>query len=379
MKTEVILSPRFTGDRFANHTLPLSLLKDLEALQGIIIEIARAEFIEAHPGRRRLPRGFGEALTLHLAGTEDGSFIPHLAVLVMPALFGEPPELTAARAAANRFVDAIAEAQTGSGSKRPLPEAAWPHIERFGRGLRDDEAVVLAERGGGKVALTKEVRRRLLLARSGAQAVTDEVQVVALLSGVQQRTISVLLDGEHVLTALLSDAQLGELQDVRVGDFRATWLQIDGIGSFDRAGQLQRLDEVQAIERLDAGDPSVQLEKLKLLKDGWHDGAGAAPDKALLKRVRGWFNEHLTENMPLPRLFPTPEGGVEAEWLVGRHDVSVEFDPHAKSVEWHALNLETRQLDEKAIPLNNADGLRELGQHMATFFERLSFSGESAR
>jgi len=125
------------------------------------------------------------------------------------------------------------------------------------------------------------------------------------------------------------------------------------------------------LRRTDADDLSVQLKRLKSLKDGWLDGRGTAASDATLERVSAWFNENLTEGMPLPRLFPTSEGGVESEWLIGRMDISLEFDPQAQRVEWQALNLDTQEHDEISVPLNDHEALRDLGTHMALCFEQL--------
>lgn len=368
MKAEILLSPRFTGERFSAHTLPLALVKDLEALQGIIVEIARAEFIAANPNRRRLPRGFGDALTLHLVGTEPGSFIAHVALLVTATgLPGLAPEFTAARSACNTFMDAVHHAQYDGGPAPTLPEAAWPYVERFGRGLRDGEAIDLGSRNGRQTELTKEVRRRLLLTRAGVQVVTDEVQLAVRLGDVRpkERTITLELSDHRSVVATLTPQQLQELNDVRVGDFGATWLHVEGVGSFDRAQQLQRVDEVHSIELLESLDPRVQFEKLKLLPDGWLDGSrGSVLDHSLLDRVGAWLDEHLTEDAPLPRLYPTPEGGLEAEWLVGRIDLSIEFDPIAKTVEWHEMNLDTEEVDDRTLALDDVDGLSALGKAM---------------
>ena len=369
MKAEILLSPRFTGERFIAHTLPLSLVKDLEALQGIIVEIARAQFIAANPNRQRLPRGFGDALTLHLVGTEAGSFIAHVALLVTAtALPGLAPELTAARSACDTFLDAVAHAQHDGGPAPILPDAAWPFIERFGRGLRDGEAIDLVSPDGRRAELTKDVRRRLLLTRAGVQLVTDEVQLAVRLGHVRprERTITLELSDERSVSATLTEQQLHELRDVRVGDLGTTWLQVEGVGSFDRAQKLQRVDEVHSIELLESLDPRVQLEKLKQLRDGWLDGVrGRALDRSMLDRVGAWLIEHLPEDAYLPRLYPTPEGGLEAEWLVGRMDLSIEFDPIAQTVEWHAMHLDTEVVDERTLRLEDAEGLRALGQLMA--------------
>ncbi len=38
----------------------------------------------------------------------------------------------------------------------------------------------------------------------------------------------------------------------------------------------------------------------------------------------------LTFEVPRPRVFATPEGGVQAEWTVGEHEISVTFEPDGK-------------------------------------------------
>ena len=180
-----------------------------------------------------------------------------------------------------------------------------------------------------------------------------------------------LADGRFVAAAV-TEQQLEELSDVRVGEFGSSWLRASGIGRFDRAQQLQRVDEVTAIELLDPLDPRVQLEKLKGLRDGWLDGEGVALSSALLARVENWLEDYLSEDTPLPRLYPTPEGGVEAEWLIGRLDVSVEFDEAAGIVEWHAMDLDTGEAEVKTIEFDNTEALNELGRMMARVTARQS-------
>ncbi|MBX3184762.1 MAG: hypothetical protein KIT72_08060 [Polyangiaceae bacterium] len=369
MKVETLLSPRFEGERFRAHTLPLALVKDLEALQGIILEIARAEFINTNPDRQRLPRGFSDSLTLHLAGTEPGSVAVSIALLVTgSALFpGFERELNAARSARDTYLSAVAAAH----NDRPapiLPKAAWPYIERFGRGLRDGETIDLGSLEGQRVELTKEVRRRLLLTRAEVQAISDEVQLIARLGDVRpkERVITLDLADERRVSANVTVQQLQDLNEVRVADFGSAWLRIEGIGSFDRDEQLRQVSEVHTIELLDSLDPRAQLEKLKRLRPGWLDGEdGRALDHSLLDRIRALLDEHLVDEAPLPRLYATPEGGVEAEWLIGRLDLSIEFDPVDLVIEWHALDLDTGQVNHKHFPF---DDFQVLGQAMHAFF-----------
>jgi hypothetical protein len=374
MNTEILLEPVFTGERFQAHTLPLSLLRDIEALQGIILEIAKEEFRRAHPNRRRTPRGFSKGLTLHLVGSREGSYVAQIGMVIdSDVLPGFDPYMQAARAARDRFVDAIAHAQDSSrGSSQPLPDGVWPSIEKFGRGLHDGEAIDLVCRGGNTVQFTKELRRRLLLSRPGVQNLTDEVELVVKLGDVRPKEHSMTLelaDGRFVAAAV-TEQQLVELRDVRVGEFGSSWLRASGIGCFDRAQQLQRIDEVTAIELLDPLDPRVQIEKLKGLRAGWLDGEGIALSPALIARVGNWLEEHLSEDTLLPRLFPTPEGGVDAEWLIGRLDVSIEFDEAAGIVEWHAMDLDTGKAEVKTIAFDDTEALNELGRTMARLTAR---------
>ena len=364
MKPEIILSPRFTGDRFQNHAIPLALLKNLDALQGIISEIVRAQFIEKHPGRKRLPRGFCDGLTLFLAGTGEGSFVANIALIVSTQLIGGAPELLASQAARDTFMEAVADPKSGA---QKLPDAVWPCIERLGRGLRDDEAIVLGKIQGKPAELTNKSWRELLLSRPSVQTFSDELQTVVRLDGCQKQknTLLLALDDDRILDVQVSDAMFGELKDVRFEECGSTWVQVTGSGSFDRSLQLQSIDEVLSIERLEPLDPRVQIQKLKRLRDGWLDGKGIAPDEQMLRRAGRCLDECLTENTELPRLYPTPEGGIEAEWLIGRRDLSIEFDPSTRTIEWHSMGLDTQEVEELSVSFDDTEGLRSVGEKTA--------------
>jgi len=128
--------------------------------------------------------------------------------------------------------------------------------------------------------------------------------------------------------------------------------------------------------RFEESDIQVQFEKLRTIKDGWLDGVGSSIDVDLLRRVRTWLGDHVRDSIPRPTLFPTPEGGVEVEWVAGRYDVSVEFDPVSGKVAWHALDLDTCEVDEMDVSMDDEDGLRNLGKHLASVLARTSSSSE---
>ena len=155
MRREILLEPHFEGERFRNQTLPFALLRDLEALQGIILEIAKSDYKQSHPNRQRIPRGFSGQLELHLS-TRGGSFVAEVALIIDDALLeGCDPRMQRARAACDRFLEALAHVQEQRQGPPPsLPDTAWPYVEKFGRGLHQDESIRMACTSSGDVRLT---------------------------------------------------------------------------------------------------------------------------------------------------------------------------------------------------------------------------------
>ena len=96
--------------------------------------------------------------------------------------------------------------------------------------------------------------------------------------------------------------------------------------------------------------PMRKAERCMELRDlatGWLDGEGVPPPSDLLELVGDWLETHQHKGLQQPRLYPTPQGGVEAEWRIGRVELSIEFDPDNGLAEWHQLDLDS---DNKLDP-----------------------------
>ena len=116
----------------------------------------------------------------------------------------------------------------------------------------------------------------------------------------------------------------------------------------------------------DPMDIDRRLDKLRELEDGWADGMQAASDwgngfgKAPSDEGLDWlsaqFAAHYDEELPKPYLYPTPEGGVQAEWSIGPNAPSLEIDLETHVAEWHNLNFDTDRSYEKLLDLNVPDG-----------------------
>ena len=99
-----------------------------------------------------------------------------------------------------------------------------------------------------------------------------------------------------------------------------------------------------------------RLGELRNMKDGWLDGDGTAPRHAGLDWLASSFERYFPIDLPLPYIFPTPEGGVEAEWSIGRHSVIFEIDLESRQGDW--LHFDKQSDEEDAQSLNLDDNSR---------------------
>ncbi|MCE2434685.1 MAG: hypothetical protein J4F29_17440 [Candidatus Latescibacteria bacterium] len=93
----------------------------------------------------------------------------------------------------------------------------------------------------------------------------------------------------------------------------------------------------------------MNLDEFRDLKDGWLEGEGVAPSLDGLDWLAATFDRHFPNDLPLPYLYPTPEGGVQAEWSLSANEISLEVDLVTRQGAWHQLDMNT-----------NADGARKL-------------------
>lgn len=107
---------------------------------------------------------------------------------------------------------------------------------------------------------------------------------------------------------------------------------------------------------LDPLDIETRLEELAQLQDGWLDGKGRAPDRASLIRLAQAFDERFGADLPLPHLYPTPEGGVQAEWTLGAWEVSLEIALPGLAADYQAVHTATGETREQTLLLAAEDG-----------------------
>lgn len=103
-----------------------------------------------------------------------------------------------------------------------------------------------------------------------------------------------------------------------------------------------------------------RIKFLKTLEDGWHDGEGKRPDPEGLD----WFTNKLEQwglaDSLAPYLYPTEEGGVQAEWRKDNNYITLEIDLVEQSGYLHSLHLEDDHEIEGDFRLEKESGWRFL-------------------
>lgn len=358
MSTQPFLRPRLTGSRFEGGAIPLEFLKDLAVLEEMIVEVAKSEFLKDNPDRQRSPRGFTEGIALKLTGLEDGSAIPVISLAVAAITLFPPENQTYFERARNSIVNAIGAAERDQPITAYLPEQSLSYFDRMGRSLRDGEAIEFTTPDHPTPAkLTKDTRRRLVLASSKVKELTEEASVRGTVPEADQDDMTFeiqLIDGRKIkgpIHAQHFDTIIDAFNHYQKG----TRILLQGIGRFNRNERLLGFDSIEHVSILDALDIPARLEELGSLKDGWLEGQGQPPSLEGIEWLSQAFGQHYPDDLQLPFLYPTTEGGIQAEWSLPPNEVTLNIHPANKTGEWHTLNTETDDEEPRTLNLLEAD------------------------
>ncbi len=355
---------RLTGGRFEGQGMPVEALVELTQYRELVLGVARAQFLHENPGRQRVPRGFFERLELRLQTVEKGSAMPVLERVALPgALLSVDDEFTHAR---NAIEDAVAAADADQPLPAGFPPEALVLFNRLGQTLRSDEAIEL-RRGSAETGprYTAETRRKLVL--TGKRTYQEELHGIGWISEVDATGMScrvrLRLGPTTPVPAPLDELTFGPVKDVLEPNGEGPPVWLSGVGVFDSERRLIRFDSIHDATVLDDPDDLAsldsRLDEIASLKAGWLDGDGVRPDIGALDRARRVLSDLLTFEVPRPRLFATPEGGVQAEWTVGENEISVTFEPDGQLYAV-AVNLASGQSNEPKLTADDPEQIAQL-------------------
>lgn len=347
------LKPELDGPRFAEHSIPLELLKDLSALEEMIVAVAKWEYLQEYPNRKRVLRNFSSGLELRLSAVEEGSAIPAI-VLAFSTLFPSH-NATYFERARDQIIEAVASAADGRAPA--LPPQFLAYFDRVGRGLKDGESMSFARAAAPPARLTPSVRKRLI---DSAQVHewTEDVTLRGRVCEFDPARGSFeleLRDGIKVKVPLHEQHKATVFELAR--HYPANdYIMVQAIAIKDRTSKLKSIQNVEQITELDPLDVALRLDEFAQYKSGWLDGKGLAFEKAKLERLVTYFDRYYPDELPLPHLYPTAEGAILAEWTMDGWEISLEIDLTSLKADYQAFNVETGDAQETAIELNNDNG-----------------------
>ncbi len=353
MKT-TFCQPRFTGQRFDEHTLPVEVARDLAAYEALVIDLAKHLYKLENPKRERAPKGFAANFRLDIQEIGDGSTKPLLAVVMSGMLAlsnSEPSHFERAR-------DLIAECVAAPEGRLPehFPKELLSHFNQFGRSLRDGEALELPLATSGNAVLTPERRKKLVLAAS--EEYEREVELQGYIGEVdwEKSTFRLRLADNSTMDVPLLPSFHDEAR--AYGGRSRHWVIVKGVGTFNAWDRLKRILSAESSEVVKNVVIANRLDELAQLAPGWFEGAGLAPDKDRLSQ----FAEQLTASYPdglvLPAIFPTQDGNLLLEWdAVGDPSLDVRLADLLAS--YHAFDDDGADI-ERDFRLDGEQGWSEL-------------------
>lgn len=353
------LSPRLVGKRFESHAIPLELLGDLAVLEAMIIDIAKWRYLQENSGRKRTPRKFTDGISLTLTAVESGSAIAKIAlVLSVNGLQSIP---TSQQAFLEQARDSVLNSIVAAGDNKPptkyLPTKALAYFDRLGRSLQDDESIEFYTPDRPQPAcLNKETRLRLLKAAEVMER-TEEIQLRGGIFDFNQELMTfemMMPDGDKV-AGPVSRPHFETFNDAAYGYKKGVKVLLEGVGRYNRANRLQKIEAVEHVTLLDPLDFSSQLEELKILNDGWLDGKGFAPSASGLDWLASAIEENYSDSLILPYVYPVAEGGVRLEWTIDSCEISLEINLTDHTGHWHILNLMTDKEQEQILDLESRE------------------------
>lgn len=347
MKAEFI-QPRFAGARFVEHTLPLEVAKDLFAYEALVVDLAKHLYLQDHPERQRVPKGFDADFHLHLEKVDAGSSKPMLSVVAAGVLaLGSGGNIYFGKAR-----DLITECVHAPEGQLPsaFPRNLLVYFNQVGRSLHADERMELPGTGGTTAVLTPERRKHLVLAAEKVYQREMELNGTIGEADWEKSTFRLRLpDGNY---AVIPMPESFHPQAREYGGRSRFQVTVKGVATFDSWDKLQKVVSVESFNIQPNYQLSAVFDALSELHDGWLDGEGKAPNKEWLSEVAEEMVQRYPDPLPLPAMVPTPEGNLLLEWEVSGHP-SVDLSLASRTAAFHAFAPDKTEI-ERSFDLSDA-------------------------
>lgn len=340
---EHFLEITFVGGRFAAHSAPVTALAELSALQNVLLLVARQRFKEAHPGRQRVPRGFPDAAQLHLVAIRQNCLTVSLdrpdaaawrATLFDRTLFEDARDLT---------VEALSLADAGLSLPAGFPPAAVGPLGVIGRQLGEDESLLVrSARGAGRISQ----RSREWLAKMAHQPVERDVVLEGEVEEFDDANDRFSLRTATTRIDVPFRPHQRNIVVEAVRDRPIVRVRVRGRLVLGPQQRMRTVEELELVEHERASDVIkvwTRIGQLAQAPSGWLNGEGEPPTEQSQAQAREVLARLIVDHGDIerPKLYPTPDGGLQAEWIIGEWAAEARFLSTADSIVLEATNGST--------------------------------------
>lgn len=306
----------FEGGRHdSREGMPLDALQELSAFQGLLIEVAREEWRQAYPeSKRGVPSQVGESVELHLTKVEDGSSIP---ILRRDSALFDAGELSGIR---ERIVEILGYVTTNH-EYPSVADSILTFLKRLGRGLSDDERMVVPTADGQSVVKYSRQHRDLAqeASRNAERPTAEDDLLGSIVKLVPQKNKFefLTLAGDVVEGFYIHDDITEQLSEyLSPQDESGPLVKIHAGYSYILEGRPEKILNVTDVEFVLDGDApwSSRLRQLGKLDSGWYNGEGARITVSSLRDAAALLFQLKRFTDRLPGIYPSPGGHVQLEY-----------------------------------------------------------------
>jgi hypothetical protein len=341
----VFLELTFDGGRFASHSLPVDAAEELMTVQELIEKVARHLFLLENQGKQRVPKGFFNSAQLYLVSSVDNCFTAKLqrSAGTKPGLF----DTSLFEKSRNLVLSALLAISINQALPAEFPQNAVSSLVSLGRRLNDDESLKLSDTDKTIAAtVTQETRKRL------AKQVNKPLERIEIVDG----EIDEFDDTKSTFQLRTREKGTIEVAFHRVEKDRLLEAiknrpieRVQVRGKLIYSQTQKKISQVEELEIIDH-ERSVDIQKMwdrlrsfEQIESGWIEGEGVSPTEVALTRAKDALARVMADDAQIerPRVYPTPNGGVQAEWILGDWAIDLKFDPSEDEILAEATNATT--------------------------------------
>ncbi|KAB8039120.1 hypothetical protein GCL60_09705 [Silvanigrella paludirubra] len=323
---------RFVGNAYDKHRLPVESLSDLIALAEAIKISAKEKYKEKHPERLRMPNNFKEKFRLFIDEIQEGSAVPIMKLQYEDELDND--FVTSHEEATNEIKNILRQAASSqeTGIQTWLPEGAFKHLFKFGKGISKDCHIEINDNSN---IIKVDFNTREYLFKQN-------------LNKIQTRRSTLIFNGELFKVDFSTFTCCIELDDGTLKSFSFSEniselirsslrkdVRILVNGQVDKHNDLIGQGSILIIDHFDNNQfigMNKAIDKLKELQDGWYwEGLGKALNPNVIKLILDFCQKCIDKGLPPPFIFPgIDKNEVYLEWPTLEGLITVSFFGESK-------------------------------------------------